>query len=144
MTLKQALAILVANKSAVEGSFLHALHERDTFDRARCRTLIDAMAVIAGAKPRLRGRDAGPAALHVYKYILRRIVFHFDPNDSSVVRRLPAKHLADYLECLDWVFAPVINGKPGYGALPDFDHGLKNAPKAGRKRLARRASRRRA
>jgi hypothetical protein len=141
MTLKQALVTLAANATAASPTFIYWLHERNTFDRAGFWALFDAMTVIARAAPKARGRTAAPNALHVYIYILRCIVRHFDSHDRTAIRRLPGRNLSSYLDRLEWAFAPVIAGRSGYGQQPDFGDDLKNPPQQapnGRSRHARK------
>jgi hypothetical protein len=49
-TLRTALSVLAANNAAAGPSFVHALHERGTFDAAAFWVLFDAMSGRRGAR----------------------------------------------------------------------------------------------
>jgi hypothetical protein len=126
-SLRSALAVLAANEAAADESFLHAVHERDRFDAAAFWELLDAMAVIAAAPPRQRAA-ARRAAAFVHRAILMHVIHHLSPHDGSRMRRCPGRRLQAYLDRLDWVFVPVIDGRRGYGPWPDFGDGLRRPP----------------
>jgi hypothetical protein len=130
MTLKEALAILAANDEAADGTFLYWLHERQRFDIPSFWTLDAAMTVIAAAPPKARGRTTGRRAFFVYQYILKSVIFHMSPYDLCRIRGLPGRTLHAYLDRLEWVFDPVINGKPGYGPWLELNDGLEKSRQA--------------
>ena len=88
------------------------------------------MTIVAQAPPRARGRLARRRAHRVHQYILKSMIWHFSPHDGYSIRSLPARRLPDYLDRLDWVFNPVIDGTLGSDSLPDFGDGLKNPQQA--------------
>ena len=126
MDLKQALTTLAANAQIAGGSFVHALHERHRFEPPLFWELYSAMTLIAQAPPKSRGRLARRHAGRVHRSILMLLIWHLNPHDGYRIRRLPARALQAYLDRLDWVFEPVIEGKSGYGASPHFGDGLSN------------------
>ena len=123
LALIQACAVLAANDAAEDGSFVHALHERDAFDERTFWALYDAMSVIADTPPRSRKRETQQMAAQVHKAILMHVIYHLNPNDSSRIDGFPADKLYDWLDRLEWVFNPVVCGKPGYGP-GQFNDGL--------------------
>lgn len=122
-TLANACAVLVANDNAKEGSFVHALHERDVFDERTFWALYEAMAVIAETQPRTRGRETRRMAAHVHTEILMHVIYHLNPHDSSRIDGFPDGTIYDWLYRLKWVFNPVVLGVPGYGPA-HFNDGL--------------------
>jgi hypothetical protein len=138
MTPKQALAVLAANDTAAKGSFVYQLHERDNFDRASFWKLFTAMTIVTGLPPAERGLAAQEQAFHVYEYILKSAIYHYNPNDSSRLRRFPQSNLYGYLDRLEQVFTPVIRGVPGRGWMLVFSDGLKNPHQAVLDRLFKR------
>ena len=122
--LTHARAILAANNLAAEGSFMHAVHECDVFDKDAFWRLYDAMAVIAATPPRRRGRDTRRNAARVQQQILLHIIYHLNPRDGSRIAGCPISDLHLWLERLRWVFDPVVLGVTGYGPAR-FDDDLR-------------------
>ena len=143
MTLAQALAVLKANRDITEGSFLYALHERDTFEPPTFWPLYNALIVIGAADPAARGEQLRRDAFWTYHNILMSIIWHFDPDDQARIKRLPkGGRLAAYLERVEWGFHPLINGTPGRGWDQDFSDDLKNPRRAVLQRYFAKAKRR--
>jgi hypothetical protein len=122
--LARARAVLAANAAAADGSFMHAVHEREFFDQDAFWRLYDAMAVIAAAAPRRRGPQARRDAARVHTQILMHVIYHLGPHAGGRMAGFPADDLHAWLDRLDWVFEPVILGVQGYGAAR-FDDGLR-------------------
>lgn len=129
MDLKNARAILAANHDILEGSFMYALHERGVFSRKKFWSLYSAMIIIAETQPRSRGRTVRGQAFWLYRNIVMSFLWHFDPRDAARIKRMP-KILPGYIDRIEWVFHPVINGKRGFGAAPDFSDDLVNPQQA--------------
>lgn len=119
--LSRARAVLAANNVAAEGSFMHAVHERQFFDVEAFWRLHDAMSAIAETPPRRRGSDTRRNAARVQKQILLHVIYHLDPQASGRLTGFPADDCYAWLERLDWVFDPVVMGTKGYGpaSFPD-------------------------
>ena len=113
--LTHARATLAANNQAAEGSFMHAIHERDVFDNDAFWRLYDAMAVIAATPPRRRGRDTRQNAARVQQQILLHIIYHLNPRDGGRIAGFPTGDLHLWLERLGWAFDPVVLGVTSYG-----------------------------
>ena len=127
--LSRARSILAANDAAGDGSFVHALHDRDVFDEETFWTLYGAMNVIADTPPRSRGRSTRTMAARVHAAILMHVIYHLNPNDGGHLDSFPADNLYDWLQRLEWVFNPVVYGTRGYGP-GRFDDGLEH-PRSG-------------
>ena len=124
--LSLARAVLAANDIAAEGSFMHAVHEREFFDQAAFWRLYDAMDVIAATPPRRRGRDTRRSAARVQRQVLMHIIYHLGPHAGGRMAGFPADTLHAWLDRLDWVFEPVVLGVAGYGPAR-FDDDLRPA-----------------
>lgn len=120
--LSRARAVLAANNIAAEGSFLHAVHEREFFDIEAFWRLHDAMLAIAETPPRRRGSDTRRLAARVQKQILLHVIYHLEPQASGRLAGFP-DDIHAWLERLDWVFDPVVMGVKGYGP-PSFPDAL--------------------
>jgi hypothetical protein len=143
MTLTKAFAVLQANNAIAEGSFLYALHERDTFDRPTFWELYNALIIVGATAPAARTAQLRRDALSTYRNILMLIIWHFDPHDQSSIKRLPkGGRLRAYLERVEWGFHPLINGTRGYGWDQDFGDGLRNPRLAGLQRHFAKGKRR--
>ncbi|ARP97974.1 hypothetical protein [Pseudorhodoplanes sinuspersici] len=122
--LAHARAILAANNVAAEGSFMHAIHEREFFDKEAFWRLYDAMAVIAATPPRRRGRNTRKNAARVQREILLHVIYHLNPRDGGRIAGFPTGDLHLWLERVGWVFDPVVLGVTGYGPAR-FDDDLR-------------------
>lgn len=92
---EDALRLIEENYKAANDSFLYFLHERDLFDIDAFAKLLDSINSLEEGKENILER------LNVIqKEILKHIIYHFDPNDSSRITNLPEDYWA-YLTGLE-------------------------------------------
>ena len=97
MTTGEALDILEKNREGVEGSFIFSLYEECVFSAAGFWDFYDCVMTLAKGEKSLE--IAGKIAF-VYGWILKEIIWHFDPNDAAKQKRFP-KNYTDYIDRLD-------------------------------------------
>ncbi len=94
-------SVIQDNLYAQNDSFLFWLHERDTFRADRFDELCESVEALAQDKITLEmTRDI----TYIYQCILKELIYHFDPNDSSVIKDLPENY-TEYLEKFDCALA---------------------------------------
>lgn len=85
------LQVLNDNYKAENKSFLYYLHEEYTFNE-------EAYACLCKCIAELKKDEASMMKINfIYSQILKHIIYHFDPDDSSLIEDLPV----DYNEKLD-------------------------------------------
>ena len=101
MTSDEALKIVNDNYAAANDSFLFYLHERDRFSADKFEALCQSVEALAACSD-----DAvlTRKITHCYQNILKEIIYHFNPNDSSVIADMPENY-AEYLENFDCALA---------------------------------------
>lgn len=100
MTSDEALKIVNDNYAAANDSFLFYLHERDRFYADKFEVLCDAVQSLAGCTDSITAQKIE----HSYQNILKEIIYHFDPHDSSHIKDLPENY-TEYLEMFDCALA---------------------------------------
>jgi hypothetical protein len=101
---RTAMKVIEDNHACAPGSFIYDLHERDTFNRAGLKRLIDAMDRIAAQRARGLALDSVTATklFDLYDGIVRRLLLaHFDPQDGCRIKNLPAGKRRDWHDDLD-------------------------------------------
>ena len=101
MTSNEALKIVNDNYAAANDSFLFFLHERDRFCADKFEALCQSVEALAACSD-----DAvlTRKITHCYQNILKEMIYHFNPNDSSVIADMPENY-AEYLEQFDCALA---------------------------------------
>lgn len=96
-----AKKIIEDNYNAANDSFLFWLHERDSFRADRFDELCQSVEALAQDKISL---GMARTVTHIYQCILKELIYHFNPNDSSVIKDLPDNY-TEYLEKFDCALA---------------------------------------
>lgn len=100
MTKDNALKIIDDNYNASNDSFLFWLHERDSFRADRFEALCDAVEALSGKQNPVLTQNIN----FCYQGILKEIIYHFNPNDSSEIMDFPENY-TDYLAMFDGALA---------------------------------------
>ena len=100
MTEKYALKIVRDNYYLDNDSFLFYLHERDRFCADKFEVLCDAVQSLAGCTDYITAQKIE----HSYQNILKEIIYHFNPHDSSHIKDFPENY-TEYLEMFDCALA---------------------------------------
>jgi hypothetical protein len=93
--------VIQDNLYARNDSFLFWLHERYTFRADRFDELCQSVEKLAQEEISL---EMTRTVTYIYQCILKEIIYHFDPNDSSVIKDLPQNY-TQYLERFDCALA---------------------------------------
>ena len=100
MTKDDALKIIDDNYLAANDSFLFFLHERDRFCADRFDILCETVEALAGSKEETLTEKIN----RCYQNILKEIIYHFNPHDSSQLKDFPENY-TEYLERFDCALA---------------------------------------
>lgn len=92
VNIKEAKEILFNNYTAQRGSFLHYLHEQDSYSKKHIDMLCESIEILAESE---KEDDIKGQICFIYGQILKHIIYHFDPNDNSVIKNLPQTYYED-------------------------------------------------
>ena len=96
-----AYAILDNNYNCCENSFIYDLYEKKRFSRQLFWEYYDSIISLAeDALVNGRSIETARKLTFTYQHILKELLFHFDPSDSSVLKRLP-RNYPKYIDRLD-------------------------------------------
>jgi Immunity protein 41 len=96
-----AIEILNANYSGIQGSFIYFLHEESKFHKESfwdyyiCLVELSRQSISNGID-----NEIAYKIIFTYGYILESIAHHFDPNDLYKIKYFPRKKYNLYLERL--------------------------------------------
>lgn len=111
MTIEDAIQILKKNENALDNSFMFFLHEHSVFDSVLFWDLYNALMIVGHSTQQLVKEESQKSAFWIYRSILFNIIYHFDPIDGAKkIKHFPDSNLALYLEVIEWVFNPIIQG----------------------------------
>lgn len=101
MTTETAIKILNGNLRGEEGSFVFKLYQDEKFSKKRFWELYDSVIALA-ENAKISGRDLETAykITRVYQRVLKEMIYHFDKNDLSRLKKFP-KNYNDYIERLE-------------------------------------------
>jgi hypothetical protein len=108
MTLEDAKRKLFENNKTEDDSFLDYLHESSVFNTEEFWELYNALAIIQSSDL-VHEDEIRQTIFSVYSYILRAMIWHYNPRDTSEIKHLP-DNLAQYIEALHWVSEHAILG----------------------------------
>ncbi len=105
--MENAKQIIEDNYNIANDSFLFFLHELDRFCADKFEQLCQSVETLAEFcdDPVLTRKIT-----HCYQNTLKEIIYHFNPNDSSVIADMPENY-AEYLEMLDCALARFYLGR---------------------------------
>lgn len=112
-----ALEMLEQNAFGREGSFIYDLHEENIFALDKLKIYFDCLFQLASEKSALPlERKTSWMVMKTYSYIIRKLMWHHDPNDFCIIEELPNyMQLAEYLNDLEIVVQSYFDGE----GLPD-------------------------
>lgn len=95
-----ALNVLHTNYEAKNNSFLYYLHEENYFHEKAFSELCGCVSSLWHTHPHDKAVSAQITFL--YGQVLRHIIYHFDPNDSSQIYNLPSNYnqKLEAMECI--------------------------------------------
>ncbi len=101
MTVNEAQTVLSKNSDCLEKSLVYSLHERGRFSKKRFWEFYDCVITLAQDACKC-GRDFETARkiTCVYQRVLKEMIWHFDKNDVSKLKKFPENH-NEYIERLD-------------------------------------------
>lgn len=93
------LNILSANYNAEDNSFLYYLHEKNCFNEVAFSELRDCISYLCRTHP--TEQTVSSQIVFIYGQVLRHIIYHFDPKDTSQISDLPCDYneKLEFLEC---------------------------------------------
>lgn len=101
MNYNEAIAVLNDNYSGNKNSLLYSLYEQSDFNAEQFWAVYDSVSFLArefyGKEKPL---DIVVKITFIYQRLLKEIIYHFDENDSSRIRHLPADYTL-YLERME-------------------------------------------
>lgn len=101
MTIETAIKILNGNFRGEEGSLVFGLYEDERFSKKRFWELYDCVITLAeNAKTSGSDLETAYKITWVYQRVLKEMIYHFDKNDLSRLKKFP-KNYNDYIERLD-------------------------------------------
>lgn len=101
MTTETAVRILNRNFRGEEGSLVFGLYEDEKFSKKRFWAFYDCVITLArDAQNGGRNLETARKITWVYQRVLKEMIYHFDKNDLSDLRKFP-KNYTDYIERLD-------------------------------------------
>ncbi|MBD5139761.1 MAG: hypothetical protein HDT24_10670 [Ruminococcus sp.] len=108
MDTEKAREIIFDNYMCNENSFIFLLHEKSRFSEEKFREFCDSIAVLAETEK--SGSDLTMQINNSYQYLLREIIYHFDPDDLSRIDDFPANY-NDYIEKVEAALVAYHRGK---------------------------------
>lgn len=93
------LKTLSANYEGNDNSFLYYLHEEDSFNERAFSELCDCISSLCCSHP--YNKVVSSQITFIYGQVLKHIIYHFDPSDSSRISDLPCDYneKLEFLEC---------------------------------------------
>ena len=107
--MQDAIKIREDNYNIANDSFLFFLHERDRFCAEKFEALCQSVEALASC---CDDRDLTRKITFCYQAILKELIWHFNPNDSSVIADVPENYM-EYLEMFDCALARFYIGRDG-------------------------------
>lgn len=101
MTTGEALDILDKNREGAEPSFIYSLYEECVFSETGFWDFYDCVMTLAkDNSDNVKNFEIAGKIAFVYQWILKEIIWHFDPNDAARHERFPEDY-TQYIERLD-------------------------------------------
>ncbi len=109
MNLEEAKIIIADNYLGKEDSLLYLLYEDSYFSTEKYWAFYDSIACLASGH--LKSEELSMQIASSYQRILKEILYHFDPNDISVLNNFPDNY-NDYIERLDFAVLAYFESNP--------------------------------
>lgn len=97
MTEENARKIIERNFQCSEGSLIYSLHERNLFSTELFWDLSDSITTVVNMS--LYEEQLTEQISSCYQFILKNLIWHFDPKDECSIKDLPV----NYVEYIDWL-----------------------------------------
>lgn len=97
MTEENARKIIEWNFQCREGSLIYSLHERNLFSTELFWDLSDSITTVVNMS--LYEEQLTEQISSCYQFILKNLIWHFDPKDECSIKDLPV----NYVEYIDWL-----------------------------------------